>query len=154
MRHTRRLTAGAAVALAVLTGCSTSTGPADDGSFGEPAAAEAATRTVEVSTLDTLAFDPAIIQVQAGEVVTFVVANPGQAVHEFVIGDVATQEEHADEMAEMQDMEMADDPNAVTVAPGETAELTWRFPASGAVLYGCHQPGHYAGGMAGGFEIS
>lgn len=32
--------------------------------------------------------------------------------------------------------------NAVTIAPGETEELTWRFDEPGEVLYGCHESDH------------
>lgn len=37
----------------------------------------------------------------------------------------------------------------VSVESGENASLTWRFTESGEVLYGCHEPGHYEGGMVG-----
>jgi uncharacterized cupredoxin-like copper-binding protein len=43
--------------------------------------------------------------------------------------------------------------NAVKVGPGETAELTWRFDETGTLLYGCHEPGHYEGGMVGTIEV-
>ena len=42
-----------------------------------------------------------------------------------------------------------DQANNVTVASGETKELTWAFTEPGTVLIGCHQPGHYAAGMKG-----
>ena len=35
------------------------------------------------------------------------------------------------------------------MAAGETMELTWRFGENGIVIFGCHEPGHYAGGMQG-----
>jgi len=44
--------------------------------------------------------------------------------------------------------------NAVTAGPGETAELTWRFDESGDLLFGCHEPGHYDGGMVGQITVS
>lgn len=69
-------------------------------------------------------------------------------IHDFTLGDEATQEEHEEEMAEMGGMAQ-DQANAVTVAAGETKELTWTFTKSGSVLIGCHQPGHYDGGMKG-----
>ncbi len=38
--------------------------------------------------------------------------------------------------------------NAVSVRPGKSATLTYTFDNKpGPVLIGCHQPGHYTGGM-------
>ena len=81
--------------------------------------------------------------------ITFRVANHGQIPHDFTLGDEATQNEHEEEMAEMGGMTMPDQANAMVIPAGETKELTWRFTTSGTVIFGCHQPGHYAGGMRG-----
>lgn len=35
----------------------------------------------------------------------------------------------------------------VNVDPGETSEFTYTFESPGELLVGCHEPGHYAGGM-------
>lgn len=40
-----------------------------------------------------------------------------------------------------------DDPNAVTVEPGQTRELTWRFVGNQPVLFACNIPGHAEAGM-------
>jgi uncharacterized cupredoxin-like copper-binding protein len=45
-------------------------------------------------------------------------------------------------------MEHADD-NMVTVAPGKTGEVVWRFTQAGKVDFACLQPGHYDAGMKG-----
>jgi uncharacterized cupredoxin-like copper-binding protein len=116
---------------------------------GEPAAADAAAGTVEVTTHDTMSFEPSRITVSAGETVTFKVTNAGQAVHEFTLGDAAMQQQHADEMAQMRDSMAHNQPNSITVQPGETKQLTWRFGDNGTLEYGCHQPGHYQAGMRG-----
>lgn len=121
--------------------------------IGEAADASEATRTVEVEAFD-MAFDPDRIEVEAGEVVTFAVTNTGEAVHEFFIGDAAMQQEHADEMAEMGDDMAHDEPNSISLDPGETGEVTWRFGDSGRVEFACHQPGHYGAGMVGSFVVS
>lgn len=119
---------------------------------GEPGDPSGGDTEIPVVASDELKFDPATIEVKAGEVVTFIVRNEGKTEHEFVLGDEAYQLAHAKDVAEgghdMEDME-----NAVTVAPGETAELTWRFSEGGEVLYGCHVPGHYDGGMVGTVEV-
>lgn len=126
------------------------TGSVEEGTVpGSAAPASEADRTVEVLASDHLRFDPAVVEVEAGEAITFVVTNEGKIVHEFVLGDAAYQEEHGSGM----DHGEGGMDNAVTLAPGETAELTWRFDESGEVLYGCHEPGHYDGGMVGEVEV-
>jgi uncharacterized cupredoxin-like copper-binding protein len=104
--------------------------------------------TVEVSQLDELAFDPASIDVRAGETVEFVVTNDGAVDHEFVLGDEVFQAAHEGEMAGMGGT-MPDEPNAVSLAPGQTKRVIWTFTKPGSVLYGCHVPGHYPAGMVG-----
>ena len=125
------------------------TGQASAGGVGAPADSDQASRTIAVATLDTMTFEPSSIEVAAGEAVTFVVTNSGQAVHEFTLGDAAMQEEHADAMAHMPDGMAHDLPNSVTLQPGETKRLTWRFAGSGTFEYACHEPGHYEAGMRG-----
>jgi len=122
-------------------------------SFGSPAEAADADRVIEITASDNLVFEPAEIAVAAGETVTFRVINDGNLVHDFTLGDQATQDEHEAEMAEMGGEMAHEEPNTVTIPAGETAELTWRFAESGTVLIGCHQPGHYAAGMKGQVEV-
>lgn len=159
----------AAVALLVLAACGSGSdhvhdagAGADDGhhhdhgdhhhgpapiSFGAPADESAAERTIKVVTRDPLEYDPEVIEVLEGETVTFVVANKGETTHEFVIGDHAYQDAHAVQMA-AGDHQHADG-NGVSVPPGEKRRLTWRFDGAGEFFFGCHEPGHYAGGMVG-----
>ena len=122
-------------------------------SYGEPAEASDADRTVEIEALDELAFDPDSVAVAPGEVVTFEVTNVGEIEHEFVLGPEQVQSEAEAAMTEEGGGHggHGDEGNAIVVAPGETAELTWRFPEEevGDIIYGCHLPGHYAGGMRG-----
>lgn len=49
-------------------------------------------------------------------------------------------------MREMQAMKHAD-PNAVTLAPGESARLAWRFLGNDEVVFACNIPGHVEAGM-------
>ncbi|MGI8517997.1 MAG: hypothetical protein ACR2ME_06630 [Acidimicrobiia bacterium] len=62
---------------------------------------------------------------------TFRAVNAGNQVHDFTLGDEATQVEHAEEITEMSGMRMPDEPNAITIAGGETNEITWRSPKPG-----------------------
>lgn len=116
-------------------------------SFGEGADAASADRVIEITASDDFRFDPASSEVSAGETITFRVTNTGAIPHDFTLGDEATQQSHAEEMAEMPGMAMPDEPNAMVLAPGETRELTWHFTEAGDLLIGCHQTGHYEAGM-------
>ncbi len=118
------------------------------GQAGDPAQA---TRTIEVRALEDRRFDPSEITVKPGETVTIRVTNTASSLHEFYLGSEQQQEDHEEEMAAMGDaeMKMSDEPNRIFMEAGETKEITWTFPESGTVLYGCHMPGHYAAGMRG-----
>lgn len=133
-------------------GGESATGAGDGFTFGESASPEDATRTLDVTALDAPEFAPSTLEVEQGEVVTFEVTNEGKAQHEFVLGDEAYQEEHHQMMAEGHGMAHGD--NAVELAPGETAELTWRFSGETEVLFACHVAGHYEAGMVGTISIS
>lgn len=49
---------------------------------------------------------------------------------------------------------MMDTDNAVSVGPGETKQVTWRFTDPGEVMFGCHELGHYDGGMVGTISVN
>ena len=116
---------------------------------GTRADAASATRMVEVTTRDSMAFQPAAITVSAGETVTFTVANAGKSVHEFTLGNAAMQQEHAQAMAHIPAGVTHEFPNSLTLQPGETKSLTWRFGDAGVLEYACHVKGHYEAGMRG-----
>lgn len=124
----------------------------DAGTDG-PTEASAAARTVEITALDAMTFEPATIEVAAGEVVTFKVTNVGETVHEFILGDAAMQQQYAEAMTHMPDGLPHDLPNGITLQPGETKELTWRFGDAGVLEYACHEPGHYEAGMRGQIRV-
>jgi uncharacterized cupredoxin-like copper-binding protein len=145
----QRFARSALVSLAVmLSACGS-----DSSDAGGSAPAAEATRTVEVTITAAKQYQPASITVAPGEVVTFKVTNASGELHEFMMGDSATQEKHDKEMAAMGtgSMKMADQPDYVDIDPGQTKQLTWKFPdKSGAtVIYGSHVPGDYAGGLKG-----
>ena len=46
-----------------------------------------------------------------------------------------------------------DDPNAVSVEPGKTAEFAWTFAKSGSFDFACLVPGHLEAGMKGKINV-
>ena len=84
-----------------------------------------------------------------GETVKLVAKSAGKLKHELVLGTAQELAEHAELMQKFPEMEH-DDPNAVSVEPGETGSLLWEFTSkAGAYDFGCLVPGHYEAGMLG-----
>lgn len=151
-------------AVLIVVGCSSddesagTTSDSDAPNFGEPADPGSADRVIGIEVDDDLGFDPDMLEVQAGEVVTFSITNAGETQHDFTLGPEEVQEAHEAEMADMDEMDEegsghGGDPNAISIPAGETAELTWRFTEPGAVLMGCHVPGHWDAGMRGEIDV-
>ena len=112
-----------------------------------PAAPDPTTvREVRVTMTDELRFEPDAMTVSAGETVRFIVYNTGASDHEFLIGDEAAQAEFAAEMADGHDDTHVGEAG-IALGPGETGEFTYAFDELGELLIGCHEPGHYDGGM-------
>jgi uncharacterized cupredoxin-like copper-binding protein len=136
----KTLTLAIAAAL-VAAACGTAADdlPTDLGSDG--------IRVVAV-TMSEFHFSPAVVEVEQGETVRFVVTNDGVADHEFELSNDAAIEEHLegghDEHDEgLEDMDMAD---KLSLAPGETGELTVTFDGEDGWVV-CLIPGHYEAGM-------
>lgn len=152
---TRRIHWAVLVWLAVLAlaGCGD-----DSSGAGKAAAAADATRTIEVIITGAKQYEPASITVAPGEVVTFKVTNAAPELHEFMVGDSKAHDEHEKEMAgmSMEHMKMADTPHYVDLDPGQTKQLTWKFPdkEGATVIYGSHVPGDYTGGLRGTITVS
>ena len=102
--------------------------------------------TISVSMTDELRFDPDEILATAGETVRFEVTNDGEIVHEFLIGDEAAQAQFEEEMSG-DGVEHTTDAG-VSVDPGQTETFEYTVGEAGTeLLAGCHEPGHYDGGM-------
>ncbi|MEW6703289.1 MAG: cupredoxin family protein [Pseudomonadota bacterium] len=137
------------VSALVLAASAVIAGPGHGSSpVGEPGKAAQATRTVNVDMTDNMRFTPSEISVKQGETVRIVVKNSGAVKHELVLGTPEELKEHYAMMLKMPGMEHADD-NMVSVAPGKTGEIVWRFTKVGKVDFACLQPGHYDAGMKG-----
>jgi len=120
----------------------------DEGSpVGEPALAVQATQTIHVTAMDTMRykFSPQP-ELKAGDIVKFVITNQGKTSHEFSIGDENEQIAHREMMRKMSNM-VHEDGNTVTIKPGETKELTWKFKGDSEVFFACNIPGHFEAGM-------
>jgi uncharacterized cupredoxin-like copper-binding protein len=115
------------------------------GKPGDPARVD---RAIEIATGDDMRFSPNEIRIKRGQTIRFRVVNGGQMKHEMVLGALAELKEHAALMRKFPEMEH-DDPNAVTVEPGKTGELVWRFTRAGNFDFACLVPGHFEAGMRG-----
>ena len=114
---------------------------------GSPVDASKATRTIKVDTKDSMRYEfSENLNIQAGEVIKFVVTNVGKIPHEFSVGDKDEQIAHQKMMEKMPDM-VHEDGNTVTVKPGETKELTWKFTGGADIVFACNIPGHFQAGM-------
>jgi uncharacterized cupredoxin-like copper-binding protein len=105
-------------------------------------------RTVVV-TMHHSRFEPAVLRVDPGQRVRFVLRNTDPIDHEFILGDAAVQRRHEQGRERHHH---GDVPGERSVAAGQEAATTYRFPArlDGQVLeFACHLPGHYAYGMHG-----
>jgi uncharacterized cupredoxin-like copper-binding protein len=129
-------------------------GPTEhDSPTGMPGEAASVTRVVNVSMNDKMRFSPESIAVKRGETVRFVVKNDGFEPHEFMLGELKALIEHAKVMQQHPTM-VHDEPNAITVSPGQTGELIWRFTRNGRVDFACLIPGHFEAGMKGSIHVS
>lgn len=131
---------GLVAVVALIGGCG-------GGGGGHDAHSSKADRVVNVTMRD-IAFDPATVEVKAGETIRFVFHNEGQIRHDAFIGDEAAQAEHEKEMHEAgADGKGHGEGHGVTVDPGDIDTLTHTFEAGDMLIIGCHQAGHYAAGM-------
>lgn len=125
----------------------------EETAIGKPGRASKVTRTIKVSMNDKMRFEPASIQVKQGETVRFVVRNAGQIKHEMNLGTEKELLEHLEVMKKFPNMEH-DEPNKVSIAPGQQGEIVWQFTKAGTVNFACLVPGHYEAGMKGKVQVS
>jgi uncharacterized cupredoxin-like copper-binding protein len=100
-------------------------------------------RTVEISIRHSR-FDPGAIEVAPGDRVRFVIHNGDPINHEFILGDLDLQRVH-----ERGEQPHHARPGEVSVPAGGTVTTAYTFGDRGALLFGCHLPGHWAYGMWG-----
>ena len=125
-------------------------------------------RVIKVLMYDNY-YQPNNFKIKKNETIKFVVENKGELVHEF---NIATKEMHlnhqpemmmmveheillADKIDKKKMMEMSkknpamahSHSNSVLLAPGERAELIWKFSNTVNLEAACNVPGHYEVGM-------
>jgi uncharacterized cupredoxin-like copper-binding protein len=123
---------------------------------GAPGDAKKPARTVEVVMTETddgkMLYRPDRIEIKRGEQVRFVLKNVGKVDHEFMLDSVANNAKHKIEMQKNPDMEH-DDPNGKRLAPGQSAQVVWRFTKAGTFEFACLIPGHHESGMHGSVAV-
>jgi uncharacterized cupredoxin-like copper-binding protein len=142
------LTNGAAAYDGLRPAAAGKTGQAHGPAVGVPGQSSDVGRTIKIGMTDAMRFNPSSIKVKRGETVRFIVTNSGKLKHEMVLGSISDLKRHAELMRKNPEMEHADE-NMVSVEPGKSGELTWKFTASGKVDFACLQPGHFEAGMKG-----
>jgi uncharacterized cupredoxin-like copper-binding protein len=117
----------------------------EHGLIGKPGHKGLVTRTIEVNITETetgyMLFEPDAISIQHGAVVRFIINNDGALDHEFFLGSFAEVGKHQQWVHKHSDMEH-DDPNAVKIPSGKTAELIWEFSEMTNLEFVCLIPGH------------
>ena len=122
--------------------------------MGGPGKAADAKRVVRIEARDR-DYNLRQIQVRPGETVRFVITNKSSIRHEFAIARRDEHVAHRAMMVKLPDM-VHDDDEVVTVEPGETKEIVWRFGTDRNALkdleFACNTPGHAEQGMQGTFR--
>lgn len=133
--------------VALLAACS-------EGSDTSSQDAGSGQRRIEMEATDALRFEPATLEVDVGETVTFVVTNSGATDHEFTVGDDTTAGMFtSDDMASPADDDMgmghSEAAASVPLPAGETVEMTVTFDEAGEIPVACHLNDHDEAGMTG-----
>ncbi|SCY38126.1 Uncharacterized copper-binding protein, cupredoxin-like subfamily [Nitrosospira sp. Nl5] len=125
-------------------------------SVGSPGDPGKVSRTIEITMVENR-FKPSEIKVKQGETIKFMLKNAGKKKHEMMIGTPEEIDKHGKMMKKFPDKEHPDEPNMITINPGETGELVWHFTEAGAVNFACPMPGHFKGmnfsGMKGTIDV-
>lgn len=127
--------------------------PAPADVYGVAGEAAKASRTIALKASDSMRFSKADIAVRKGETIRFLITNTGQLRHEFSLGTRQELQEHYAMMKKFPDM-VHEEANKVTLEPGATGEVIWKFTKAGVVDFACLYPGHYEAGMKGYIQVS
>lgn len=126
-----------------------------DMAAGTPGMPSEPSRTIEVTMKEAsgqMTFTPNSVKASEGEQIRFLVKNDGELDHEFVLDTAENNQKHKAAMEGGGKMEA--EANAVSVAPGKSAELVWKFDKAGEFEFACLIPGHYEAGMKGSVAVT
>ncbi len=87
------------------------------------------------------------VEINANDVVQFVIINSGQIEHGLTIGSHQEQLAFREMMSKMNGQPMPDSGSSVTVAPGKAKQLIWHFHGDNQVELACNLADHAAAGM-------
>ena len=145
--------AAALAASAALAGGNHGGGHHEESPIGKPGVAAKVTRTIQVDMSNGMRFKPSDIQVKRGETIRFVLKNTDSVKHEFSLGTPQELAEHYEVMKKFPDMEH-DEPNKISLAPGQQGEVIWQFTKAGTVDFACLHVGHFDAGMKGQVKVA
>lgn len=114
---------------------------------GSPGKESEVDRTIQVTANDSMRFIHDPLEIKDKETIKFVITNTGETVHEFSIATKDEHMEHGKMMMENPNMHHGPGGPSITIKPGETEELIWRFEEAWQVEVACNMPGHYGAGM-------
>lgn len=146
------ISAGAAIASGTHSG-----GHDEVMKVGEAGDKAKVTQTIQITMKETedgkMIFTPANLQVRKGQTVKLRIKNVGTLNHEFVLDEPTKITEHKAVMEKFPEMEH-DDPNVISLAPGQSGEIVWKFTNDGSFQFACLVPGHYDAGMHGELKVT
>lgn len=111
--------------------------------IGKPDDGMNVSRTINIEVFE-YRFAPSEINVKQGEAIRLIVSNTGNMGHEIMLGTLSYLKEHA-KMRYSHPVMQFNDPNHVTLHPGEQKTLIWQFTQAGVVHFACPIPGHFVG---------
>jgi uncharacterized cupredoxin-like copper-binding protein len=111
----------------------------DAGAPGDTKQPARAVRVIMGESSGRMNFIPDHLDVRKGEQIRFVLENKGALAHEFRIATVKDNDDHAAMMRQMPDMQHLE-ANAITLDPGKTGEMLWRFSEAGIFEFACLIP--------------
>ncbi|ARU56773.1 copper-binding protein [Oleiphilus messinensis] len=114
---------------------------------GKPGEVSEVSRVIEVTAHDSMRFKHEPLNIKDGETIKFVITNKGTMPHEFSIATKDEHMEHGEMMMKNPNMHHGPGGNTITVKPGETQELIWKFENAWQIEAACNIPGHYQAGM-------
>ncbi|TKR56382.1 hypothetical protein D7I39_03235 [Allopusillimonas ginsengisoli] len=120
--------------------------------IGRPGDLAKVNKTVTIVVNDTVHFTPSLINVNAGDIVLFMVKNTGKFSHEMVIGSMSELRAHAALMQKAHSVAHTQ-PNMITLNPGQQRNVIWQFVQPGKTDFACLVDWHLKFGTLGEIQV-